>query len=63
VYKLVFRCELLGGDPLGTSAETEGVGFFARNALPELSLSRITPQQIEGLIRRATGSEEAADFD
>jgi ADP-ribose pyrophosphatase YjhB (NUDIX family) len=53
VYKLVFRCELLGGDLLTTSTETEGVGFFPKDALPELSLSRVTPQQIQGLIERA----------
>jgi hypothetical protein len=39
------------------------VGFFAKNALPELSLSRITSQQIEWLIQRATGGDVSADFD
>jgi ADP-ribose pyrophosphatase YjhB (NUDIX family) len=63
VYKLVFRCELLGGDPLTTSTETEGVGFFPKDALPELSLSRVTPQQIQGLIERAVDGQQSADFD
>jgi ADP-ribose pyrophosphatase YjhB (NUDIX family) len=63
VYKLVFQCVLLGGDPLTTSIETEGVGFFPKHALPELSLSRVTPQQIQGLIQRTTDSEQSADFD
>ena len=63
VYKLVFRCELLGGDPLTTSTETEGVGFFPKDALPELSLSRVTPQQIQGFIQRAVDGQQSADFD
>jgi ADP-ribose pyrophosphatase YjhB (NUDIX family) len=63
VYKVVFQCELLGGDPLAGSTETEGVGFFSRGALPELSLSRVTSQQIERLIELATDSEGLAAFD
>jgi ADP-ribose pyrophosphatase YjhB (NUDIX family) len=63
VYKVVFQCELLGGNSLRTSTETEGVDFFPKDALPKLSLSRITPQQIEGLIQRAVDGEESADFD
>ena len=63
VYKLYFQCELLGGSPLAASTETEGVGFFSRDALPELSLSRVTPQQIKRLIELATESEGSAAFD
>ena len=63
VYKLYFQCELLGGDPLTTSTETEGVGFFSKDALPELSLGRVTPQQIERLIELAADSEGSAAFD
>jgi hypothetical protein len=63
VYKLYFQCELLGGNPLAASTETDGVSFFYRNALPELSLSRVTPQQIERLIELATDSEGSAAFD
>ena len=63
VYKLVFQCELLGGDPLMASTETEGAGFFSKDALPELSLSRVTPQQIDRLIEHATDSDGSAVFD
>ena len=63
VYKLYFQCELLGGDPLTTSTETEGVGFFSKDALPELSLGRVTPQQIERLIELAADSEGSTAFD
>jgi len=48
IYKLIFQCELLGGDPLTTSMETEGVDFFPKDALPELSLSCITPGRSKG---------------
>ena len=63
VYKLYFQCELLGGAPLAASTETEGVGFFSKDALPELSLGRATPQQIERLIELATDSKGSAAFD
>jgi ADP-ribose pyrophosphatase YjhB (NUDIX family) len=63
VYKLVFQCELLGGGPLMASTETEGAGFFSKDALPELSLSRVTPQQIDRLIEHATDSDGSAVFD
>ncbi len=33
IYKLIFQCELLGGDPLAASTETEEVGFFSKDAL------------------------------
>ena len=63
VYKVVFQCELLGGEPLAASTETEGVGFFSKDALPEFSLGRVTPQQIERLIELATEGEGLASFD
>ena len=63
VYKVVIQCELLGGEPLAASTETGGVGFFSKDALPELSLGRVTPQQIERLIELATEGEGSASFD
>ena len=45
IYKLFFLCELTGGSP-ATSIETDAVGFFAVDALPELSLGRNTEAQI-----------------
>jgi ADP-ribose pyrophosphatase YjhB (NUDIX family) len=63
VYKLYFRCELSGGSPLAASTETEGVGFFSKDALPELSLGRVIPQQIQRLIDLAIDSEGSAAFD
>jgi len=45
VYKLVFQCELVGGAP-AASEETSDVGFFPEDRLPELSRTRIVPEQI-----------------
>jgi ADP-ribose pyrophosphatase YjhB (NUDIX family) len=44
-YKLLFRCQLLGGAP-AISSETTEVGFFSPDHIPELSLTRILPHQI-----------------
>ncbi len=44
-YKLFFLCELTGG-AAATSNETDGVEFFAEDALPSLSLTRTLPEQI-----------------
>ena len=45
VYKLFFLCEMLGGALQGSHETGEGA-FFAANALPELSIARVTPGQI-----------------
>jgi ADP-ribose pyrophosphatase YjhB (NUDIX family) len=63
VYKVFFQCELLGGAPLAASTETDGVGFFADGALPKLSSGRVTRQQVQRLVQRATDRDGAADFD
>ena len=44
-YKLVFRCELLGG-AAAASAETTGADFFPEDQIPQLSLTRTLPEQI-----------------
>ncbi|QQS02937.1 MAG: NUDIX hydrolase N-terminal domain-containing protein [Austwickia sp.] len=52
VFKLFFVCDAL--EPLSdayTSIETGGVGWFAVDDLPELSRSRIVPEQIRLLHR------------
>ncbi|MGH9000606.1 MAG: NUDIX hydrolase N-terminal domain-containing protein [Acidimicrobiia bacterium] len=35
LYSLLFHCKMLGGELVAHPLETEGVGFFARDALPE----------------------------
>ena len=62
VYKMFIRCELVGGRPT-TSVETSAVDFFQRDQLPELSLSRVTPQQIKRFFDHLSHPEWPADFD
>jgi ADP-ribose pyrophosphatase YjhB (NUDIX family) len=62
VYKLFFHCEIVGGAP-AASHETTAVEFFAEDALPDLSLSRVTPQQIHRLFEHLHDPRLATDFD
>ena len=62
VYKLFILCELVGGEAR-VSSETSEIGFFAADALPELSLSRVTPAQIRRLFDHQTHPEWPTDFD
>ena len=48
VYKRIFECEIIGGRP-AHSDETNGVEFFGVDELPELSLDRVTPEQVKKL--------------
>ncbi len=48
IYKLFFLCELTGGAAT-TSLETDGVDFFALDALPPLSLGRTLPGDVQML--------------
>ncbi len=61
-YKLFFLCELIGGAP-AESSETDGVGFFAEDELPDLSLMRVTPAQIARLFAHYRNPDLPADFD
>lgn len=62
IYKLFFICEITGG-AARASDETSEVAFFARDALPPLSLGRITAAQIERMFQHAEQPELATDFD
>ena len=46
IYKLFFLCEIIGGEPK-TSNETLAVDFFAPDALPPLSATRILAAQVQ----------------
>ncbi len=46
VYKMFFLCEIIGGEAK-PSYETSEVGFFTEDNLPELSISRVLPHQIQ----------------
>jgi len=62
VYKLFIHCELLGGSP-AASGETSEVAFFPKDSLPELSLSRVTPQQILRFFEHLRDPQLPTDFD
>lgn len=61
-YKVIFQCELVGGEA-SDSVETSGVGFFSQDDLPDLSLCRVTPSQIERLFEYYADPELPTDFD
>jgi ADP-ribose pyrophosphatase YjhB (NUDIX family) len=62
-YKVIFQCEITGGEPQGGSVETDGVGFFREGELPELSISRVTAAQIARFFEHLRHPEWPADFD
>lgn len=61
-YKLFFICELIGGAP-SVSHETGGVGFFQEADLPELSISRVTPEEIHMLFEHHRNPNLPTEFD
>jgi ADP-ribose pyrophosphatase YjhB (NUDIX family) len=62
VYKIVFACELEGGRAQ-YSMETDGVGFFREDALPELSTGRVLPGQIARFFELWRHPHWPTDFD
>ncbi len=62
VYKMLFVCEIIGGNP-ATNSETTEIGFFAGDALPPLSVSRNLPFQIQRMFEHARNPALATDFD
>ncbi|WP_380180512.1 NUDIX hydrolase [Kalamiella sp. sgz302252] len=52
VYKMIFLCEVVGGE-LAISHESLDIRYFDPENLPELSLTRIVPEEIEVSIRTA----------
>jgi ADP-ribose pyrophosphatase YjhB (NUDIX family) len=62
IYKMFFRCEIIGGEP-HCGAETSEVGFFAEDDLPDLSLGRVTAHQIHRMFEHWRRPEIPTDFD
>ncbi len=62
VYKLFFHCELVGGAARATAESSES-GFFGVEELPELSLARVLPGQIEGFFAMVRDGEVETRFD
>ena len=61
-YKLFFVCEVTGGSPK-TSLETLAVDFFPEDALPPMSMPRVTPTQIQHMFEHWRHPEWPATFD
>jgi ADP-ribose pyrophosphatase YjhB (NUDIX family) len=62
IYKVFFVCELTGGEA-SASLETSAVEFFPRDRIPELSLGRVNPRQIERMYEHWQHPELPAEFD
>jgi ADP-ribose pyrophosphatase YjhB (NUDIX family) len=62
IYKMFFQCEIEAGEAR-PSAETSSVEFFAPEALPPLSLSRITEEQIQFCFCAALNATVPTAFD
>jgi ADP-ribose pyrophosphatase YjhB (NUDIX family) len=62
IYKMFFLCELTGGQPK-TSNETLAVDFFAPDALPPLSATRILATQIHRMFEHFKNPQLPTDFE
>jgi len=62
VYKLVFLCEILDETP-SSDVDTDGAQFFGEQELPELSVSRVIPAQIERFFEHHRNPTLPTDFD
>jgi ADP-ribose pyrophosphatase YjhB (NUDIX family) len=62
VWKVFIRCEITGGAPRD-SIETDGVAFFARDALPQLSTARVTEHQLALMFAHFDDPLRAVEFD
>jgi ADP-ribose pyrophosphatase YjhB (NUDIX family) len=63
IWKVVFHCEVVGQRRPVLGSETTEADFFARDALPELSLGRVLPEQVERWFEHRDHPEWPADFD
>lgn len=64
IYKLFFEAKIIGShSPTGDGLETDAVGFFAPNALPELSLNRVVPEQVLKMFQLHAAPQAPAEFD
>jgi hypothetical protein len=57
-----FLCEIIGGEPRPNEEASE-IGFFARDELPELSVSRVTERQIQYFFDVRGQADAATQFD
>jgi ADP-ribose pyrophosphatase YjhB (NUDIX family) len=62
LYKMFFLCESTVGQPV-TGPETEDVGFFAPQAIPELSTGRVSQKQLHRMFEHYEHPDWPTDFD
>jgi len=62
IYKAFFLCEITGGEPQ-ENLEISAIDFFPLDALPELSLPRVTPDQIARMFVHAKNLSLPTDYD
>jgi ADP-ribose pyrophosphatase YjhB (NUDIX family) len=61
-FKIIFLCELLGGEPC-TSHETMAVDFFDLNDLPPLSIYRTNEDMLQEVFAHAKDPDRRTYFD
>ncbi len=62
IYKMFFICEITGG-AMKPNHEIHEVGFFKEDAIPELSLGRVLPCQIERMFIHWRQPDLPTEFD
>ncbi len=62
VWKIFIRCEITGGSARD-SLETDAAAFFARDALPALSTTRVTENQLALMFAHLDDPLRPAEFD
>ncbi len=62
VYKIYMLCTLLGGAET-VSTETDAVGFFGEQEIPELSITRVTAPQVARMFEHHRNPGLPTDFD
>jgi len=62
VYKLYFRCDIVGGQPAG-SIETSEAAYFPEDDLPPLSRSRVTDRQLRRMFEHYRHPNLPTDFE
>jgi ADP-ribose pyrophosphatase YjhB (NUDIX family) len=64
IYKLFLRCELLAAEPASISGfETSEARFFGEDELPELSVPRVTSEQLARMFEHAHDPDLPTAFD
>lgn len=62
IYKMFFLCQIVGGQP-ALSNETEDVAFFRETEIPNLSITKILPEQIARMFEHHRRDDLPVDFD